>query len=162
MVSWLKRGVNDLNVVYLMLLYWYLIVSCLSRLVQLFWCCLTQFFLEKRLLSRCLCLSVCLSVEHIIEIDSKSAMTSLHSSVMEETGRLGVDVFVDNGGIVCNIDISNVCGNSEFNLLLTCSRRIKWAHMRHQTKQCTLFKDVIFSTLILLIVSWHQFGSTIT
>jgi len=40
-----------------------------------------------------------LFVEHIIEIDSKSAMTSLHSSVMEETGRLGVNIFVDNGGI---------------------------------------------------------------
>jgi len=41
--------------------------------------------------------------EHIIEIDSKSAMTSLHSSVMEETGRLGVDIFIDNGGISSTI-----------------------------------------------------------
>jgi len=40
-----------------------------------------------------------LLAEHIIEIDSKSAMTSLHSSIMEETGRLGVNIFIDNGGI---------------------------------------------------------------
>jgi len=49
-------------------------------------------------------------VEHIIEIESKSAMMSLHSSVMEETGRLGVDIFIDNGGI-CSvvIDLSIAC-----------------------------------------------------
>jgi NADPH:quinone reductase-like Zn-dependent oxidoreductase len=35
--------------------------------------------------------------EHIIEVDSKTAMSALYSSVMEETGRLGVDVFIDNG-----------------------------------------------------------------
>jgi len=46
--------------------------------------------------------------EHMIEIDSKSAMTSLHSSVMEETGRLGVDIFIDNGGVVCIADVYNV------------------------------------------------------
>ena len=43
---------------------------------------------------------VMIVAEHIIEIDSKSAMTSLHSSVMEETGRLGVDVLIDNGGSI--------------------------------------------------------------
>lgn len=48
-----------------------------------------------------------LLVEHIIEIESKSAMTSLHSSVMEETGRLGVDIFIDNGGILIILQNNN-------------------------------------------------------
>lgn len=35
---------------------------------------------------------------YIIEVDSKSA--TLVGSVMEETGKLGVDVIIDNGGVV--------------------------------------------------------------
>jgi len=46
--------------------------------------------------------------EHIIEIGSQSAMTSLHSSVMEETGRLGVDIFIDNGGVLLLLDLSAI------------------------------------------------------
>jgi len=56
----------------------------------------------------------CMLVEHIIEIDSKSAMTSLHSSVMEETGRLGVDIFIDNGGILCSADCDTVMSAVKF------------------------------------------------
>jgi len=48
-------------------------------------------------------------------------MTSLHSSVMEETGRLGVDVFIDNGGIFRNVDTSNVCGTILNIILCMCA-----------------------------------------
>jgi len=42
-------------------------------------------------------MSLCYILEHIIELDSKTSATTLYSNVMEETGRLGIDVFVDNG-----------------------------------------------------------------
>ena len=38
-----------------------------------------------------------LLAEHIVELDSKTTGTSnLYSNVMEETGRMGVDLFIDN------------------------------------------------------------------
>ena len=39
-----------------------------------------------------------MSVASTIELNSKN--NALHSTIMEETGGIGVDILVDNGGIV--------------------------------------------------------------